>query len=226
MRTRNITRVKICCIASVAEARLAIKHGAAAIGLVAKMPSGPGVIPEATIARIAAATSQDVESFLLTSEQDAPAIIAQQRRCGTSAVQICHRLASSAYEALRQEMPGVKIVQVIHVTGQAALTEARRVEAYVDSILLDSTDPALPGKSLGGTGLIHDWRISRRIRETVALPVFLAGGLRPTNVAAAISTVQPHAVDVCTGVRTDGNLDETKLAAFMKAVKGIGPGAG
>jgi phosphoribosylanthranilate isomerase len=73
-------------------------------------------------------------------------------------------------------------------------------------------------KELGGTGRVHDWNLSKKIREKVAVPIYLAGGLRPDNVAEAIRLVQPHAVDLCSGLRTNGNLDEAKLSAFFSQV--------
>jgi len=215
----TITRVKICCIASVEEAWMAIRHGACAVGLVSEMPSGPGVIPEQKIAEIATVLPPAVGSFLLTSKRDASAIIAQQRRCGVNTVQVCDRLEVGAYEQLRASMPGVSIVQVVHVVGEDAVEGARQVAPYVNGILLDSGDPSLPRKELGGTGRTHNWAISRQIVEQVGVPIFLAGGLNPDNVAEAIRVVRPYAVDVCTGVRTGGKLDEVKLAAFFEAVQ-------
>jgi phosphoribosylanthranilate isomerase len=156
---------------------------------------------------------------LLTSKQDTLAIIAQQKRCGVNTVQICDRMQLGAYEQLHAGMPGVSIVQVIHVIGQDAIEEAREVAPYVNGILLDSGDPSLPRKELGGTGRTHNWAISRQVVEQVGVPILLAGGLRPDNVAQAIRMVRPYAVDVCTGVRTNGQLDEVKLAAFFEAVQ-------
>jgi phosphoribosylanthranilate isomerase len=89
------------------------------------------------------------------------------------------------------------------------------VARYVDALLLDSGNQKLAIKELGGTGRVHDWRISRRIRDAVEVPVFLAGGLNAANVAAAVAAVEPHGVDVCSGVRTDGRLDPAKLRAFV-----------
>jgi phosphoribosylanthranilate isomerase len=215
-----VTRIKICCIASVAEAWTAIDHGASAVGLVSEMPSGPGVIPESLIAEIAAALPPSVGSFLLTSRQDAAAIIAQQRRCRVNSVQICDRLTSGTYRDLRDALPGIAIVQVVHVRDEGAVEEAPRMAPHVDCILLDSGSAALPTKELGGTGRTHDWAVSREIRDRVDVPVFLAGGLTPENVAEAIRVVRPFGVDVCTGVRTDGRLDEAKLRAFVAAVEG------
>jgi phosphoribosylanthranilate isomerase len=212
-------RVKICCIASLAEARTAIGCGAHALGLVSAMPSGPGVIDEAAIAEIAARVPPGVASFLLTSLQDAEAIVAQQRRCGTSVVQLCDRLAPGAHRELRRAMPGIGIVQVVHVEGEDAVAEALAVAPHVDAILLDSGSRARAVKELGGTGRAHDWTISRRIRDAAPTPVFLAGGLTPDNVGDAVARVAPFAVDVCSGVRSAGRLDASKVARFIAAAR-------
>ena len=212
------TRVKICCIGSVEEGRLAVGHGAAALGLVSAMPSGPGVIPDRLIAEIAATVPPGVASFLLTSLQSAEAIIEEQRRLRTRAIQICDRLAHGTHRQLREALPGISLVQVVHVVDEASIAEAVDLAGVVDAILLDSGNEALPVKMLGGTGRRHDWRVSRRIREAVDVPVYLAGGLHAGNVAEAIRTVRPFGVDVCSGVRTDSRLDGTKLAAFFGAV--------
>ena len=213
-------RVKICCIANIAEAWMAINHGASAIGLVSAMPSGPGPIPEELIAEIAATVPPGVATFLLTCKQDVEAIIDQQRRLRVNTIQICDRLETGSYEQLRQALPGVSLVQVVHVSGAESVSEAVSVARFVDAILLDSGNQSLPIKELGGTGRTHDWNVSREIVKEVRVPVFLAGGLRSNNVADAVRTVGPFGVDVCTGVRTNGELDEVKLRAFFAAVHG------
>jgi phosphoribosylanthranilate isomerase len=211
-------RVKVCCITSPAEARLAVAAGAAALGLVSAMPSGPGVIDEDAIARIAADVPPPVATFLLTSRPDVTTIVAQQRRTRTSTVQLCDRLTRGSYAELREALPGVRLVQVIHVEGPEAVDEAAFAAGHVDAILLDSGRPSLGVKELGGTGRRHDWSVSRRVREAVAVPVFLAGGLRPENAAEAVQAVGPFALDVCTGVRTQGSLDPAKLERFFAAL--------
>ena len=223
MRPTHAPRVKVCCIASVEEAWAAIRAGASALGLVSSMPSGPGVIDEPLIARIAAAVPPPISTFLLTRLQDVDALIAQQRRCRTNTLQLCDRLALEAYAPLRTALPGVSLVQVIHVTGEQSLTEALDVAPHVDALLLDSGNPTLAVKELGGTGRVHDWSISVRIREQVPRPVFLAGGLRPENVADALSRVAPFGLDLCSGVRTDGRLDEAKLERFFTRMRSGGP---
>ena len=212
-------RVKVCCIASLEEALLAVRYGASALGLVSTMPSGPGVIDDDAIARIATAVPPAVSRFLLTSRQDARAIVEQQRRSRVDTLQLCDRLIDGTYEELREAMPGVRIVQVVHVTGPEAIDESVLVASRVDAILLDSGDQRLVVKQLGGTGRRHDWALSLRIREAVEVPVFLAGGLNAWNAARAIHDVGPFGLDICSGVRTDGALDEAKLSSFMAAVE-------
>lgn len=211
-------RAKICCISSIAEAKMAIECGASALGLVSEMPSGPGVISEDMIAKIAAIIPPGVASFLLTCKQDTNAIIAQQKRCGVNTIQLCDRIISGDYEDFRREIPGISIVQVIHVSGRESIQEAVEVSEWIDGILLDSGNPTLSVKQLGGTGRVHDWEISRTIRDAVDVPLFLAGGLTPANVSEAITRVRPFGVDVCSGVRTNGVLDKKKLREFLAAV--------
>ncbi len=218
-------KVKICCIKSVAEARLAIAEGAAALGLVSAMPSGPGVIDEGAIAEIARVIPPGVSSFLLTSQRDPQAIIAQQRRCGVNTLQLCDSLARGAHRVLREALPGIHLVQVIHVVGPESLQEALDVVPEVDAILLDSGNPALAVKELGGTGRVHNWEVSREICTKVEKPVFLAGGLRPENVVQAIHGVKPYGLDLCSGVRTDDRLDSQKLAAFFEQVRAAANGS-
>ena len=219
MQATAAPRVKVCCIQSLAEARAAVTAGAAAIGLVSEMPSGPGVIPEETIAAIAAAVPPPVAPFLLTCRQDASSLAAQQRRVRVGTLQLCDRLGPGGHAELRASLPGVRLVQVVHVTGPESVDEAREVAPLVDAVLLDSGDPGLAVKKLGGTGRRHDWSLSRRIREALEVPVFLAGGLTAENVAEAITAVGPFALDVCGGVRTAGALDDVRLGAFFRAVR-------
>jgi phosphoribosylanthranilate isomerase len=197
------------------EANLAVRYGASALGVVSHMPSGPGVITEDRIIEIAATIPPSIGSFLLTSLQNVAAIIAQQRRCRTNTIQICDRLTGGTHSDLKDALPGISIVQVIHVTGRESVDEAVSIASHVDAILLDSGNQKLPTKELGGTGRTHNWTLSREIREQVGVPIFLAGGLESGNVKRAIEEVGPFGLDICTGVRTSGTLDETKLAQLF-----------
>jgi phosphoribosylanthranilate isomerase len=210
--------VKVCCIADLDEARLAVTAGASAIGLVSAMPSGPGPIPEEQIARIAAAVPAPTETFLLTALCEGEAIAEQHRRCGTTAIQLVDHVAEGELRRLRKLLPRVRLVQVIHVSGPESVDEARAAAPLVDALLLDSGNPRLAVKELGGTGRVHDWTHSRRIRETAGIPVLLAGGLHPGNVRQAMERVEPHGIDVCSGLRSDGRLNPVTLRQFFDAI--------
>jgi phosphoribosylanthranilate isomerase len=218
MKATRTPRIKICCIGNVDEAALAIECGASALGLVSHMPSGPGVIGDECIAEIAATVPPGIGTFLLTSRQRVADIIEQQRFCRTNTIQICDHLTVGTHRDLKDALPGISLVQVVHVTGPESLEEAAQVAPQVDAILLDSGNQRLAVKELGGTGRIHDWTLSRAIRERLSVPLFLAGGLTPENVAEAIDAVGPFGIDVCSGVRTNGKLDATKLRRFFAAV--------
>ena len=212
-------KIKICCISSIEEAALAVNHGAWALGLVSAMPSGPGPISEDLIAEIVASVPPPIHTFLLTSRQDAASIIAQQRFTKADTLQLVDAVPESEFALLRKELPGVSLVQVIHVRGEESLDEARRIAPLADMLLLDSGNPNLAVKELGGTGRTHDWSVSRRIVESVRVPVFLAGGLHAGNVREAVAAVRPFGVDLCNGVRTAGRLDAEKLSRFFEEVK-------
>ncbi len=222
MKPTLTPRVKICCISSVEEAALAVDCGASALGLVSHMPSGPGVISDQRIAEIAATVPPSIGTFLLTSLQSVVEIVAQHRVCRTNTIQICDRLTDGTHRELKAALPGISIVQVIHVTGPESIEEAAAVAPHVDAILLDSGNQKLAVKELGGTGRTHDWTLSRAIRERIGIPLFLAGGLTSQNVIQAIHEVGPFGLDLCSGVRTHGRLDAIKLQAFFAAVNTAG----
>lgn len=211
-------RIKICCIQSVEEAKTAIRLGASAVGLVARMPSGPGPITDDRIREIAASVPPPVATFLLTSETTVAEIIEHHQRTNTNTIQIVDALSSGTHRELKGALPFVKIVQVIHVIDDFSVREAVKISGLVDAILLDSGNPRLPVRELGGTGRVHNWKLSRQIRMNALCPVFLAGGLNPENIREAVEAVEPFGVDVCNGVRTGGNLDPDKLRRFIDIV--------
>ena len=213
-----IPRVKICCISSLDEAQMSIDAGASALGLVGQMPSGPGVISDELIFSISAAVPPPIGTFLLTSETSANGIINHWNRSHTNTIQLVDAVSTETYLSLRKSLPGVKLVQVIHVQHEKSVDEAIETAPYVDAILLDSGNPNLEIKELGGTGRTHNWKLSRKIRESISVPVFLAGGLKPENIRQAIDEVKPFGIDLCSGVRTNGLLDTEKLNRFMYEV--------
>lgn len=212
------TRIKICCMSSVEEIRIAVRAGADALGFVAEMPSGAGIIGEELASQLIPIVPPPIGTFLLTCETEAIRIVAQQRRCGANTLQLCDRVSDDVRDLICRQLPGIKIVQVVHVTGPESVDEALRIQETADAILLDSGNQSLAVKELGGTGRVHDWSVSAKIREALRIPIFLAGGLNPGNVKEAIAAVRPYGVDVCSGLRTDGKLDAHKVEAFISAI--------
>lgn len=208
-------RIKICCIQSEDEAALAATAGADAIGLVGKMPSGPGPIPDADIARIAAHAPDKVMPVLLTSETTPKGIVDHVARCRPSALQLVDRIAPDAITTIRAAFPSLRIFQVVHMQSAADIETALATAPLVDDLLLDSGQPDAARRELGGTGRVHDWTLSREVAARAPCPVWLAGGLGPDNVAEAVEAVRPHGVDVCSRLRVGGRLDPTLLAAFI-----------
>ncbi|MDB5200236.1 MAG: phosphoribosylanthranilate isomerase [Chitinophagaceae bacterium] len=214
-------KVKICCISSISEAKMAMHYGASAIGLVARMPSGPGPIDDELIKTIAGTIPPPVATFLLTCETSAEQIISHHKRTFTNTIQLVDALPVKDYAIIKEAIPAIKLVQVIHVIDEGSVEEAIKISEYADTILLDSGNPKLAIKELGGTGRVHNWKLSRKIKESINIPLFLAGGLNAANVRQAIDRVEPFGVDVCSGVRTNGQLDENKLKSFFEAVKNL-----
>ncbi|MBN2091245.1 phosphoribosylanthranilate isomerase [candidate division KSB1 bacterium] len=221
MKPSQKIRVKICCILNESEAQMAIKHGADAVGLVSAMPSGPGVIPDIEIAKIVRMVPPPVATFLLTCKTESKEIIAQHQNIHSTSIQLVDSVPAAVYGELRKHLPAVKIVQVIHVRNENSINEALAIQNFIDAILLDSGNPNLETKELGGTGRTHNWDISQKIRELVDIPAFLAGGLKPENIKEAIEKVRPFGVDICSGVRTNGKLDESKLKSFFSEIDNL-----
>lgn len=213
------THVKICCISSVEEAKNALKLGADVLGLVAKMPSGPGTIEDDLISRIVKSIPPETTTFLLTPKTNPHEIIEHQILTGTNCIQLVDAVKIEDYTILRENLPNIQLIQVIHVTSEASIEEAKRYAEVADMILLDSGNPNLEIKELGGTGRVHNWELSRKIVESISIPIFLAGGLKPENIREAIETVRPFGVDLCSGVRTNRKLDLEKLGMFFTAIR-------
>ncbi len=214
-------RIKVCCIGSVEEAATALDAGADALGLVSAMPSGPGVIADEVIASIIAWVGQRAATVLLTSRVDADGIVEQLRDVKPTVIQLVDAVPESEVSVLRERLPDIALMPVVHMRGKRPVADAAQLDARADAILLDSGNPGAAVKELGGTGRVHDWTVSRAIRDAVHVPVFLAGGLRPDNVARAVRTVRPFGVDVCSGVRRDGRLDCGLLSAFVAAARAV-----
>ncbi len=212
-------RIKVCCISSVEEATTAVRLGADALGLVSHMPSGPGVIDESLIHDIARCVPPPVATFLLTSHQDTDVIIEQQRRCRVNTLQLVDALPEGSHAKLRKALPGVSLVQVLHVRDDSTIEEARAVQHDVDALLLDSGNPDLAVKELGGTGRVHNWEVSRQLIERSTYRCFSpAASIRrmpqkrlPRHVPLASTCARAYAP-------TTASMPD-KLAAFIEAVR-------
>jgi phosphoribosylanthranilate isomerase len=213
-----IPKIKICCISSIQEAKMAIDFGASALGLVARMPSGPGTIDDALILEIARSIPPPIASFMLTCETSATEIIEHHHRTRTNTIQMVDELLEGSYSEIKLAIPSIKLVQVIHVIDESSVDEAIEIAEHVDALLLDSGNPKAMIKELGGTGRTHNWGLSRKIVEQSKVPVFLAGGINTNNVKVAIEEVNPFGIDLCSSVRYNGKLDPFKLEAFFKAI--------
>lgn len=214
-------QVKICCIRSPEEAQVALSFGAAALGLVSEMSGGPGELPEETIREIVDSVPPSVGTFLLTAVTDADRLIEKAHNCGVNTIQLWDRLAPLDYLQLRMELPGVSLVQAIHVVDSTAVQAALAAARQVDALVLDSANPQVPYRWEPRSGKTHDWGISREIVDTVDRPVLLAGGLNPGNVEDAVRSVRPYGVDVCSGVRTGDALDRRKVVSFFEALRKV-----
>ena len=211
-------RLKVCCIQSADEAELAIASGADALGLVGAMPSGPGPIPDERIAAIAKIVPPPIATFLLTSKTTANEIASHIRAVQPTAVQIVSHIAPEQAAELARLQPWIRRLQVIHVEGPEILSLIPAYAPHVHAFLLDSGRPGGEIAELGGTGRTHDWSVSAAFVRASPRPVFLAGGLTAANIESAIRQVQPFGVDLCSGVRTNGRLDGSKLAAVVAAI--------
>lgn len=210
-------RIKICCISSPEEARIAGDVGAALLGVVGPMPSGAGIISPQMCREISDAAPAWATPVLLSSFDSADALAEDVRHANVRALQIVRHVEPSVHDALAAALPHVRRLQVIHVEDESALDLIDVYSGRVDAYLLDSGRPS--ASELGGTGRTHDWSISASFVRRADAPVFLAGGLNAGNVAAAVAQVQPFGVDICSGVRTpDDRLDPEKLRAFVAAL--------
>ncbi len=213
-----MTRVKICGITSVAEAQLAERHGAHAIGILVGQRHASSDFVEPDIARtICLNLSPFTTSVLITHLEDPPEIVDLVQKVPCLAVQLHSDLSSSVLLFLRDQLWPKKIIGKVSVQDETAITRMREIENFVDAMVLDSIDSST--NRVGGTGLTHDWTISAQIVNNSRVPIILAGGLTPDNVKQAITLVRPWAVDVHSGVETpDGQKNQGQIALFLKEV--------
>lgn len=220
---------KVCCIRTADEMEQAKEAGATWAGLVGAMPSGPGPLPDERIRAMVPGVPGGITPVLLTARAtageiaghlEATGLAARLRRGRSVGVQLVRHLDAPVRRELKELLPGLAVLQVLHVDGPAALDRMEGLARHADLLLLDSGRPGAAVAELGGTGRTHDWSVSRRIVARASVPVLLAGGLRPGNVAAAVRAVRPSGVDVCSGLRDPkGALVPGRLRAFARALR-------
>lgn len=207
--------IKICCIETETDRESALQAGVTTLGFVAEGLTPPYLVSVPRAAALRADLPSDIDAVLLTAETDADRLFEHASTMRATGLQLCRPVTPETLTSLRERLPEMQLIQVIHMGDPGGLERARAVDALVDIVLLDSG--SLATSQLGGTGKTHDWRESARVREAVRSPLWLAGGLHPDNVAEAIATVRPDGIDVCSGVRSDGRVDPTKVRAFVRA---------
>jgi phosphoribosylanthranilate isomerase len=211
-------QVQIAGVSTLEEALYCHDVGVDALGFTLELPTG--IHDDLTTEKATQIISQlpphvlSVVITYLTSAREAVALI---NKVGAAALQFHGEISDNELRRFREEMPQVKTIARITVSGPSAIADAVRLGSLLcDALILDSFDPATGRK--GATGLTHDWGISARIVQASQVPVILAGGLTPKNVAEAIKIVRPDGVDAHTGVENpDGSRNFKKIEQFTRA---------
>jgi len=209
-------QVKLCGIKRLEDACLAVEAGADALGfLVGQTHTSADFIAPLTAKAIAATLPSGVTGVLVTHLTDPGDVLDLAALTGLPAVQLHGEIWPEDLARLRRAAPDLTFLKSFHVTDEAGLDYGDAFAGLVDGFVLDTANPRTG--QIGGTGLTHDWRLSRRIVERYrSVPVILAGGLNPENVAAAIAAVGPFGVDVNSGTKgSDGFKSEAKARAFV-----------
>lgn len=212
-------RIQIAGVSTLEEALATADAGADALGFTVRLPHGVhDGLTEAKARGIIAALPPFVASVAITYVETARDAVDLCRYLGVTTLQLHGPFPAPELPLIRAGLPHLKLIRSVHVTGPEAIAQARGLARHVDALILDTYDPAT-GRH-GATGLTHDWSISRQIVAELRVPVILAGGLTPDNVAAAIAAVRPWGVDVHTGVEdADGSRNLDKLRAFVAAAR-------
>lgn len=214
-----MVRVQIAGVSTLDEALACEQAGADALGFTVRLPSGVHDGLTEPVARgIIAALPAFIASVAITYVDSAREAVDLCRYLGVSALQLHGPFPTQELPMIRAALPHLKVIRAVHVTGPEALAQARGFERFADALILDTYDPDT-GRH-GATGKVHDWSISREIATQGRTPVILAGGLTPDNVAEAVRTVRPWAVDVHTGIENaDGSRNLDKMRAFIARAK-------
>ena len=215
-----MVRVKICGIKTIEDARVAIEAGADAVGFLVGqgLPSSAKFLAPEAAAEIIQTIPLYIATVMVTTLDDVDAIIKNAQLTGVDTVQFHGNVTPEQIEHVREKLPHLRAYKVIHVYDEDVVEEAKKFEHIVDALEVDTAQKETG--YVGGTGKTHDWNISRRVVESVSVPVILAGGLTPDNIAEAIAKVHPYAVDVSSGVTNpDGSKDSGKARLFIERIR-------
>jgi phosphoribosylanthranilate isomerase len=210
--------VKICGITREEDLAVTVAAGADAVGFVVGVPSSPRSLSIKRAEKLMKHIPIFVESVVVTPADGISSLVKIYESLRPDAIQI-HGENSLDFFVIREKIRDVRLIKTVYVKTASAINKAVTASGFFDAVLLDSFSQ---GKS-GGTGVVHDWKLSRRIRQKIEpKPLILAGGLSPENVRDAIRFVQPYAVDVSSGVElSPGVKDPQKVFEFIKNVKEV-----
>ena len=213
---RNV-RVKVCGLTREEDVAIAVEAGADAVGFILGIPSSPRNLTLEKAERLVSKVPVFVDSVIVTAPKSFEWLIEVVQRVKPSAIQI-HGKEQLDFTEIRRKLGNTRLIKTVYVK-EALDKETLKELKDFDAILLDSFNKG----QYGGTGKIHDWGLSAKIREAVKhVPVILAGGLKSENVKEAILKVQPYAVDVASGVEQEpGIKDHEKVRAFVENAKQI-----
>ena len=210
-----MTRIKVCGIMNQMELSQAVSAGVDAVGFVVEIENSRHRLSADEAALLIKNVPVFTKSVAVIAPNDANEAVELAGRTGADILQVHGSLSPADMLKLKGQVHQ-KLVAAV-----AAGTESKAVQSFAksaDAILLDT----LAGGKLGGTGAVHDWNHSAEITKSlnaISIPVILAGGLKPENVAAAIRTVKPYAVDVSSGTETAGKKDPEKILSFVREVR-------
>ncbi len=222
---KQLPRVKICGMRSAEDIKMAVNCGADAVGLITEVPVNTHrKLDVSTAARLVVTVPFFVSSVLVIMPEDARQALELIDMTRPDVIQIHNDLSEEEIEIIRNSTHE-RIIKTLTIPVESNEMSSEIISVLdrlsdmdlVDGILLDSGKAG----SSGGTGLVHDWSISRQVVEAADVPVILAGGLRPENVKEAVSEVAPFAVDTASGVETDGKKDPAKVCRFIKEARCI-----
>jgi phosphoribosylanthranilate isomerase len=211
-------RVKICGVRTLDEAEGVIEAGADALGFHIELEHSRCPVAAATAGAIISALPPFISSVVVTSETDPKNLLRIMKSTGATTLQLHKEVSPETVRAMKTASSNTKMYVAIWVTSDESIAIAKSFEGSADTVILDTMNKETGAR--GGTGKTHDWNISKKIVRSTSLPVILAGGLNPGNVAEAIKAVRPYAVDVNSGVSNpDGTKDFSKVKAFVERAK-------